>query len=507
MHHLTTFVGTLAAARPSNARLHGVILDARKLHVMLTEACDLIPPWDTSLPFPGMQIEHCLFVEYFLNLMRVLQPELSVLGAKLSNPADSSIGTAQEELFWELWRVLVASCHAYCTVTYRYPRLWPHGLQAVGQLLLNCLQSLLHWLLTFTRSPAWRMMTAVNGRKQRDRQLLMILTPPIILYLSLTSLPPPSFIGVLPPDLLSFLLCLFSEQFTDVPSLVPRWRGPAGTRATNYTQATSTQCLPSSSFLPDATASSLVMIIHKLAPHCSYCPFIATPAVLHAVKAILIKPRAQSPTAPESVQMHAPAFMFDCLNRLLLHVHARPSSCKLSVMDMKTNVDTVGLPLHANPVFSTQAMETDIRLFQAMGDHMEYDPSATQVCYSVQTLVVQGWILATSNCSLPPAVRYCMTSSIIGLVKQCTKRGQQFLGQQLREGRGRQEDCLITAEVRVRQRPGGLHATGTTMHQRNETVDLDCARAVRVLLQVISSSQFTGEQLRCGSHSGGGPAS
>lgn len=172
-----------------------------------------------------------LFVSDFTTLLTALVPQLRRQGDRLSSATFCSVGTPEEELFWELWRFLVTSCSVfgmsfnYCNERDGLLNVWPQEKHhPVYAPLYAAFTSVLAWLLNMSRSPAWRAMKSVHGLKCTNGELTLILAQAGQCRLSISSAPTPTLLAraaLLPPNFLPLLCCIFTEQLCSLPCLVP----------------------------------------------------------------------------------------------------------------------------------------------------------------------------------------------------------------------------------------------------------------------------------------------
>ncbi|MEW5319223.1 MAG: hypothetical protein WDW38_010388 [Sanguina aurantia] len=321
----------------------------------------LFPPevYAASLP------EQALLVTAFTSLLTALVPQLGRLGRRLSSPppSSSSIGTPEEEVFWELWGFLVAACSAYGTAVDHTPTLLPEETPptavdhtptllpegpsptAVGHPptllpeetpptavdhtpislpegspppplhspLHDALTAMLAWLLPFSRSPAWRAMRQEHGLQRRNVELLIVLAQPVKCLYNLGLLEGTllaDHMGLLPPGLLLLVCCILSEQFGTAPPVVeqpqPAWA--RSQQATNYTQSRHTADYRHPVTLHLLLDSLSKAVANLAAAHAraggskgTLCSLMTSPAVLQLLKDILILPPEDPITRPALV--------------------------------------------------------------------------------------------------------------------------------------------------------------------------------------------------------------
>lgn len=388
--------------------------------------------------FPCMRSEYELFFTEFANTVNVVVHELSVLGPRLSDAASSSIGTAAEDVFWDLWRVLASSSQSLAAMHFACSRLWPLKQQPFSIPLYTALNTLMAWLLPMTRSPAWSAMTSRHGRANRDKELLGMLGQPCKCLSSVSMHPPHillSLFGTLPPTFLPLLCCILSEQFGGAPLVVRRAQPPAGTiTATKYAQAFF------STALCDADFPSLLYVVtnamHNLAVadnqtgHSGRFKFLSSPAAVQMLKVALILP--PKVLAGEAGLEHC------CLFELRLHLERsfltpkarEDDSLGASAGQVAMNMDASGLPVHLNPCVSPGALETDAKVLHAIGAIMAGDTRLSELCCALQVLIVRGWLAAgTQRVPVQGAALAAMSRSVVGLAKQCTLQGFALLQQ------------------------------------------------------------------------------
>lgn len=108
----------------------------------------------------------------FIQLIAVLLPQLHKFGAKLSATSGCSIGTADEVVFWELWRSLVSACMSLTVATAfasATPPAFAFGAnkQPSAMPVFLAFSDIVTWLLGMLRSASWVAMKPKNGRTQR----------------------------------------------------------------------------------------------------------------------------------------------------------------------------------------------------------------------------------------------------------------------------------------------------------------------------------------------------
>lgn len=170
-----------------------------------------------------MQSEYVAFIDSYARFVTAVVPELTRLGCLMNLTTACRIGTAEEEVFWEWWSLLATSNSAVDLLTAKWEHVYPAGQQPYQAALYHAFHSLLTWMLSMSRSPAWLAMRVRHGRAQRDLEVLLILKLSAEQMQQLSALDEHQFsshVSQLPGNFLPLLCCLASEQLTTAPLLM-----------------------------------------------------------------------------------------------------------------------------------------------------------------------------------------------------------------------------------------------------------------------------------------------
>lgn len=468
-------VTALTAVSLPHASIRSLLPMMAALRKQLLTFCSLPQPLSHSMGMQTTRHDLTLFITYFTKFLTNLVPQLDRLGARLntSTAASNRAGAAEENMFWELWSCLAATCHALECASPVWPDMWAGEIQPLQQAWYAAFQALLMWTLPFTRSPAWLLMREQHGRECRTRDLLLILSQPIncLKSLSFAAAAPNhtvlTHVNALPTNFLPLLCCIVSEQFCNVPLLVPREEIAADACATSYTQALS----PSHGFPMhvERRLSSIAAVCNNLAVVDSdtgssgHFAFLTTPAVLQCLKGLLVLALQRQP--PDAAHRAIIQKRAECLNLLLRRVCvfrrlAGPQPA-MSEETREANRDATGLPLHLNPIVSRAALDTDVLVLHALSGHVEdckggeHAEDATAIAHATQLLVVQDWICVGRLYTAPAGCLAVMAKSVEGLAKQCSHLGLQLMVELQKQG----HDQHSQGTSNLRQQAGlGTHA-------------------------------------------------
>lgn len=400
-----------------------------------------------------MQLEYTLFLSDFAQLLGVLAQQLERVGCSLNLPkppgstpsgvVKHSAGAASaSDVFSALWRLLVVGCSASSSaLCYSGQAVFPTNQQRASPSLWDALYRTLTWLLTFSRSQAWTSMEARHGLPQRKSDLLTILKEPLncLNFISTHPTPNPARqLRLLPPAFVPLVCCILTEQFCNVPPLVPRPPRVAGVAALSLTPPT-----PPTNIYYDI--GNVLRILACFLFNClnltmqdegciSELTFLRAPAIKQLFKGVLLLPSKTLRAAPTLVDESTQCLVF------LIHLSQRMDTClppvRLSLGDNEqTNRDSLGLPLHLNPCLSAAALEADTWLLHALGSHMQRDASLARHGLMLQELTVNSWVAAANRSPPSLAVLGTMNSSVVGLAQQCTSQSLQLMVQLRRERR------------------------------------------------------------------------
>lgn len=383
----------------------------------------------------GTNKDYALFVVDFTSLLEALVPQLARLGVRLNLTTDSSIGTAEEVVFWELWVFLLSSCVAFGFTPYNGPTPLSEGHQQKPLYisLHSAFQSLLLWLLSMSQSPAWQGMRAEHGRQERNRELLTILIMHVT-CLSHVSRQPCQVISrwnYLPPTFLPVLCAVVADQLSTVlPTAVDSsaetqviFRRSASTYPPGLHSYHSTD-----KQVVVAFHTFLIEVIKRLAmanqdtAYTGQLSFLTAPAVLQYLKLVVITSPRISPINTDFLEL-CTVCLSVLLSNSVIDNRARKGA-SLSSSDAEAHRHIAGLPSHLNPLLSTASLHTDTMLLHALSKHMHKDNSRhIFTCVSIQIFVLQGWRDAGLLCPAPLEALSVMAQSAVGLAKQCMAHG------------------------------------------------------------------------------------
>lgn len=366
--------------------------------------------------------EFALFVTEFTTLITALEPQLARLGSKPMSSPSSSISRQEESPVWKLWDVLVAS---YTSLHEAALGVCPISNLPYYPSLVSAFHDTLTWLLHFSRSPEWLALQPERIRSFRSGQLALIMFPPSSCLLDLCSKISFHKFTLVPPSLLPNLCCIVAEEYGNIPPLISPAHPTAAvcTRSPNSSRVHSERVYGFLGMFADLLNGLADM---SLVPS-NYLQLsvLTAPAVLQAVKVILILPRGKMRACLD--------FVNQCIGSLDILLHMQPvdhsntadfPSDPLSL----SNMDALGLPLHLNPRLSKPALETDRRLLHALGLHTQEDISLLPACYSVQNMILSAWVQpTTATASLNKVALPLMLQSVTGLAKQCMQHGLHFV--------------------------------------------------------------------------------
>lgn len=352
-----------------------------------------------------LQQEHNQLLTAFTQLLVVLVPQLDRLGTQLNCESACIIGTVEEELFWELWSFLAAASLSFRTAVYIMTDSWPVEQQPSKAELFNALQDLLIWVLSMSRSPAWRLMQPQHGRKHRNRELVVILSSLTKCILNIKSAPDfgnPFLMQHLSPSFIPILCCIVSEQFVQCRLLVPQLQETSRSCATTYGLRLGTpaeacrycnysfpyQLYP---FMSDMVRLLSLFISNDPETGVSCFPFLTSPAVIQLLKTIVLLPEEP----PPATQLNLSRYCMFCLEVLLKQVNLEPASEQLreqpSILQAAAIQHANSIPLRLTPFVSVSDLETDARLLQFLSRHINEDKSMLTTCYHLQAIIASNW--------------------------------------------------------------------------------------------------------------------
>lgn len=470
---MTETLAALADTSLPNPSLNAQLPRLQTLHQTLRRICESPNPQHEDVD-ASTRTAHALLTASFAGFLTVVVPQLAKLGTRLNSarntrkadamldfgpismPASnsssgggggsgSSMGTAEEACFRELWICFASSFYAVTTVDRKLLNLWSEDNFQMYASLYPAYHTLLTWLLDFTRSPTWLAMRPQHGLHVRNSPLLLILHQ-LTNFLSTLATRPLSVLlkhlALLPPNSIPLLCCIVSEQLNGVRPIVP----PA-----SITSGTSATCFPGR-LLPDfhSLVVFLPQFLHLMCVFISnlacqdssrarvasrdFFPFLTAPAVLHMLKVILILQgeSSQPPPGPPVVALTATKALDVLLAKNARLATARPPIC-LSLSERPGNRDRSGLPLHMEPRLSRAVLETDVRLLRALGKMMEGDVRMAVASYGVQIRILQCWMYFGNQYPVLDGAVSKMMASAEELAKQCALHTLQSMLHMQRE--------------------------------------------------------------------------
>lgn len=422
------------------------------------------------------QAEFQTLVTIWTELLTALVPQLERLGSRLSNPGISpvlvsgststtSISTSEEDVFWELWNFLFFASDAYALARDLLPALWESkGPERFNPSLFAAYHWLLVWLSHMSQtSTAWRLMGTEHGLGERNESLVNILTNPAQDLLIVSCMIPPAVVhhlSSMPHNFVPLLCSIASGQIGMAPILLqtPPCTAEPTKAATTYTSALKDHNVFDASKSLDTFLTLLNVTVHNLVRNDlsmgedGRCSFLSAPAVLHFLNLTLIR-QAEPPPKPTALQLarlaandltpKGPseiALTYNtarCLMHLLNPQHMQPQPRRqLSALEQRANCDSAGLPVHLNPFESRRVLETDVAVLRSARLHCQQKASLTPMLFEIQGLVVQGWISSWEAADLSAASQgddsfrealLVMAGSVVGLARQCSGHGVEFL--------------------------------------------------------------------------------
>lgn len=401
------------------------------LHQYLEALSQSPPQWPTR-PSSIRQSEQALLVTHLTALLTSLVPQLDRLGARLSLPPPDRPGRAEEQVFWALWRFAVSSCASLDAALDMFPELLSLEQQPFYPPLYVAMNSVLAWVLTMSRSPAWLAMTDEDGLQRRNRELLLILAHPVNLLNNITSseMPlPVTHSHALPASLVPFICCIMTEQFGEQPLLVSQPSLPADISACWYDQSVD----PMSYYIPIQHVLTMLIeeiinfvCLDRITGHGEHFQFLTAPALSQLLKAVVILTNRSLFSAPELIQSSV-----RCLVRVLflvfkserdsLHTPVLPQANRLA------NRDAMGLPLHTNPCLSRAALETDIQLLHVLWLHNARHPSLISFVVTIQSQIAMTWVASIKPTRPPTGTLAMMIKTMLGVSKHVTLQALKLM--------------------------------------------------------------------------------
>lgn len=370
--------------------------------------------------------EHGLLIADVSKLITATVPQLERLGHRLNLAGSAnSVGTEEETVFWSLWGFISASCQAVAGRP-----VWTNAVERemfpLPVLWYSAFHAFMVWLLPFSRTPAWQLMTEQHGLQSRNASLLLVLFQPADSVHNLSQAGREkvhSVLAAVPNNFIPLLCCILSEQFGSLPPIVPQPPPQVGRVATSSFSAS----IPANIYSVSVTqvfgmlASLLgffyyhLRSIDKSSAETKLYDFLESPAVLQCLKAGLVmsgessKDKASRETFQNSTE---------CLNLLFIK-DVGAQLC--AAVKNEAWMDDQGLPLHPNPRTCRAALYTDLWVIHALSKHMEiggFMEASRDIenCYFVQCSIVQRWFPAEALCS--ESALAGMARSMVGLAKQ-----------------------------------------------------------------------------------------
>ncbi|MEW5305313.1 MAG: hypothetical protein WDW36_007862 [Sanguina aurantia] len=463
-------------------------------------------------PHPATRAEHALFVADLVSLLTALLPQLRRCSVRLSLPTGScSIGTDEEELFWELWSFLHAGCSALSLTYTVWPSLWPYDQRPFDAPLVAAFHAVLTWLLSFSRSPAWVAMTAEHGLAIRNHELIIILMQPMtcvgFIHHALPHASLVTQLRALPGSFFPLLCCIATEQFGGAPVVVPPTPAAAAVHglggrlvpATTYTKdngyGDSTSAYAYNLFILLATAVNnfLAAAEDRGDGYGGPFAFLRSPSVAQLLKVVLTLPEESPPAWPNP--MHCGINSLHALLTLSRDQTQSSPGRPVPLRDRVTNRDAEGLPLHLDPLLSPAALETDARVLHVLSRPMEEGVDALLLLkrHTLQAVILQLWVLAGRAHPLTHTALASMTSSVVGLAKRCAWQGLRMMREQQQQQR-RESIHGLQAEERQQAALPGQHASAQLAYVRLAALGREGMREMRGMMYTTSNFQMHNER-------------
>lgn len=425
------------------------------IQMLLNMICNMLRSIEAGksmlqVAFSSTKANSRLLTADFANSLTAIVPHLKRTGSQLSSPVQSSIGTVEEGLFWTLWVLLVCLFEAYSRAKGSQGCSGHSEPEPFNPPLLAAFNILLDWLLSMTRSPAWRRMRPSHGSRLRNDDLIVILGMVSDSFLSLDNVQPnviASNLASLPVNLLSMICSIVSEQFGNAPLLLSPATLPAHGTATVYHLALRMPD-PGESRLHSFLLNSLTQVVSRLQnadKDCSSSGHFAClmkPAVLQCCKTILLIVPYGSPKIDQQFMRRSVGGMQDLLNFAL--EDAQPWLVgPLTDLDRSSGSDLnqACLPAHAIPCANKQALRTDKRVLHALGGYIGVDKNLARICYQVQELIIRSWKESMKRCPVDKDLASEMAEAVVGLGRQCMLHMLQLMQAQS-QGRSHQRKDL-----------------------------------------------------------------
>lgn len=426
-------------------------------------------------------------VEDLLALLVELVAELETLSTRwnLEAPA-SDIERTAEDLFWRLWGLLGTICLTYKMITLRQPSIC---LVKQHPSVHTAFLSLLNWLLGFTQSPAWLLISSDDAFWQRREELATILEQPARCLLSISTAPTLPIlidqVALLSPEFLPMLCCIASEHLGKLYDVATN--SPLRTSSTVYTSLHTSTAPTSIAHLPFvlSVGSTLVcsidnLLISKGSMQCDgIFPQLRAPAVLQLLKVILALPLESTASVQDLWRR-----CLCCLNLLLCTCQAKvhTDAClghPLSSYDREVNRNALGLPFHADPLDCKQVLQTDTKLMHTLGIHTVDDGPSSAMRLYTQHLILETWSLAHGDLPTPASAAHIRAAlqSVVHIARQCTSHALQLMRRQTTNGlNGPAQPRQQGVRRNARLRDSKLEALGPEGTEMTRSLMFDVSR-------------------------------
>lgn len=405
-------------------------------------------------------------------LQMALVPQLQRFGKRLSIPTAGSLGTVEEDMFWELWASLMGSCVVNMIVTKTQPTAFLNLQQALCNQVHLATQSVLTWILSISRSPVWCAMKVGNGLRHRNLEVSSILFQATSFLALIGEAPTPVALRLacwVPDQLLPLICCIASEQLC--PVRTTQQHDQSGTRhpATTYVLgSTSRLVFPPSLYQSLCLLASTINNLECLASRAGragVCTFVTAPAVLLLLKLFITLPPEVHPAVKDYRRMAA-----GCLPRLLHRSQAQHVASLTASTTQDGERARIGLPMRQHPLLCADALETDVQLLHVLTDCMQRGALPKWEGLRAQAMVLDSWKNARACPFTTAAATQAMAASNIGLAKECT-------GHALQEMQQLQRSVNL---IELGQRPAVTTKPGTQQQWENQLVQMSGPASVVV---------------------------
>lgn len=425
MQQMTRVVSALADTSPPQQPLHSRVTLLQLLTDKMDVAIKLVaaPPL-TLGTYATTQLQTAALIGDFALLLTALVPQLDRLGLQLNSANTCSIGATEEKVFWELWRVLVAGCAAFEKAEQTCTQSWPVEDLTVHASLYTALDAMLTWILSMSRSPAWRAMQKQHGTQSRSHDLLQILDQPVTCLQIIGSCCGKivtSHTQILPPNLVTTLCSILLEQCFNIlpPGVAPSQALPA-TLATTYTPGfNAAHAGPVSVplyLLLNVLAWSLRRYLQSESSTGDDAAslLLKAPVVSQLLKVILIQPGAS----------RKPDLWRDsliCLTGLFNTSPAAWLSDRLASGATDADKHATISDFPSNGGLSLRELEIDGKLMHCFSMLIDSGAAAAAgpvTCSDLQILLLRDWERSRGLCLTSSAALTLMSSSVVGVAKQ-----------------------------------------------------------------------------------------